>query len=251
MRQVLRTSALWAAPAAIAIGWLVVIAFCANLVQDQSGFRYGAVYLLGRYDQWLPLVGLGAAAATLAPIAQLAVPACVLVAGVLGFFLEGHLATAILTPVSRSLTYASLLSPLCCAAVGAGLAVPLGIRPWLIGPLGFIVGMTLGLLLGLDEPGHAGFLPAAVLTATLFLSTTLAIGRYFVGRPAMIASRIFGSWLIAIGVMILGSELVVNARLKPVLLPPPQVDQGPVDEGAQEVDSSKIDPHLSDPRRQP
>jgi hypothetical protein len=112
--------------------------------------------------------------------------------------------------VARHLFVLNLPGPLVCVIAGVALAVPLALQSWILPIFSAAVGILIGLGIGLAAPANElmafaagaalGSLSITAIPALLFPPIRAGWGR--------ILTRIVGSWLIAIGVMLGGMRLV-------------------------------------------
>ena len=193
----------WMAPAVLALGSLVLLAATLHPWAGRSGFEFGLLYLLSRYDQALPLVGLGLVMAQVRLRLALLCGALFAAALVLGGALESAVAAA--TAAHGDLfRYIPLLAPACCVIIGLTLVSPRVARAWLLPLVSLLVGVVLGLEINLNDPSFGGwwFAGGAVLSGAWFIATPLLLWHAFSQGWFPIAGRILGSWMIAIGVML-------------------------------------------------
>jgi hypothetical protein len=113
------------------------------------------------------------------------------------------------------------IGPAACVLVGIVLAAPRLVRFLLLPPTAIVSGATLGLVVNLNDPSveqwyYSG---GAVLAGLWLVFPPLITWRHFERPWLVIPSRIFGSWLIAIGVMLAGAQLI--PRPAPPLPPGP------------------------------
>jgi len=187
---------------------------------SRSNFEFGLLYTVTRYDQALPLVGIGIAIAQL-PRRLCLVSLIILAAGIPAGGLMSDWVLGALSEHSEFVGYLFLIAPVCCAIVGLALVMPNRIAVVLTPLAAFLSGAALGLVVSFDDPSAAAksFAAGAVLSGLWLTVPPLLLWRRF-NRPWFpIAGRIFGAWLIAIGAMLTALELI--SRPPP---PEPRVD---------------------------
>ena len=205
----MRARALWAAPAVAIAGLgallVIVLALPASDRHDvEAGFFYAAL----RFDQSLPLVGLGFLLAPAAP-REIAAYSMLLVAGLgLGGIAADRLAAAIEADFTM-IRYVFLVGPTYCVVTGLALLAPAALRTWTVPAAAMSAGAVLGLGIGGGYLGlaDAEFAAGVLLAGACAVVLPLLLLRRFAGAWHGIAGRIFGSWLVAIGLMVGALEL--------------------------------------------
>jgi hypothetical protein len=189
------------------LGALLVVAFALPTLdrhEVEAGFFYAAL----RFDQSLPLVGLGFLLAPAAP-REVAAYSILLVAGLgLGGIVADRLAVAIEADFTL-IRYVFLVGPTYCVVTGLALLAPAAARTWTVPVATMSAGTVLGLAIGGGYLGlaNAEFAAGVVLAGACAVVLPLLLLRWFEGGWHGIAGRIFGSWLVAIGLMVGGLEL--------------------------------------------
>lgn len=189
---------------------------------SSSSFAFGLHYTLGRLEQVLSLLGLGLALA-IAPPRLCLVGVALFVAGIfIGGFASDWLAAAA-SAHPGLLGFAFLLSPGSCLLVGLGLAAPRRLARWVIPPVAFVPGFVLGLVMSFTTFTVAQwwFAAGAVAAGLFFFAAPLLSLRSLRQPWFHTASRIFGSWLVAIG------ALLVAVQLVPPRTSPPEPAEAP------------------------
>ena len=191
---------------------LVLIAMVAVLIAlpaaEHRPLQAGLLDALLRFDRSLPLAGLGLLFAEASRRAMAASALLLLVAVVLGAIAGARLAVAIEEDFTL-VTYLFILGPLLCLAVGGALVAPAAVRGFALPAVAMLSGLALGVGLLAELPGALGaeyFAGAAVAMFTLVLVPVLIL--HDLRSPGLsVAARIAGSWLIAIGLMLMALEL--------------------------------------------
>ena len=169
----------------------------------------GAVYMLTRFDQSLPLVGLGFA---MAPMNRREIAATLILipAGIGLGGMMGNMLAAMIQADFDAIRFVFLIGPSFCVLIGIVLLAPIALRAWTIPPAALFSGAVLGLGIGDSYLGavHVSFAAGILLAGALLIFVPLFLAREFHGTWHRIAGRIFGSWLLAIGAMLGGVELV-------------------------------------------
>lgn len=199
----------WIAAAALLAGLAVILIAAAKLEPDRYILELGLLYVATRFEQALPLVGLGFAlggvrgrpAAASAAIFALAVP--------LGGLVANNIAAAIAGGVDLVPTLA-LFAPAVCVVTGAALAVPRRLRALLLPVAALMSGVVLGMLVNLSDPTREEtvFALGAVAGGVWLVAAPWLIRRQLEQAWLEIAGRIFGSWLVAIGVLLGALHLI-------------------------------------------
>jgi hypothetical protein len=189
------------------LGALLAVAFALPALdrhEVEAGFFYAAL----RFDQSLPLVGLGFLLAPAAP-REVAAYSILLVAGLgLGGIVADRLAAAIEADFTL-IRYVFLVGPTYCVVTGLALLAPAAARTWTVPVATMSAGTVLGLGIGGGYLGlaNAEFAAGVVLAGACAVVLPLLLLRRFEGGWHGIVGRIFGSWLVAIGLMVGGLEL--------------------------------------------
>jgi hypothetical protein len=206
----------------------------------------------------LPLLGLGCILALVHP--RLATFGALLAA--LGFWLGLHFLGTLITSIAARPAMANwvgLPGPIACVAVGLALAASGWLRYWLVPPAAMVIGAMLAIGIELADPDtdDPHFLLGAS-AASLWLIVAIAIiGRLCDRRWFRIATRILGSWLIAIGLMLGAAILLPRSKIGDAAPLPPTRLEGPVapdgDPGSPQIERSRspFAPPGLDPLRQP
>lgn len=213
MRAVATAAGKGLASAGVLLGGAALAAVLLRPAGERGLIESGVVYTIITYDLVLPLVGLGVALTSLTRRQTIAC-AIVLMYGVFIGVVGEHrlLATAALPPeLARPFTY---LGPLCCLAAGLALAPAGRLRRWLAPAATGLSGAALGFLAALHDPtvGDPRFAGGAAATGLWLVATPPAVLRWFDGPWLTIGGRILASWLVAIGLLLGASKLVLQRR---------------------------------------
>ena len=183
----------------------------------------------------LPLIGLGAAFGLLAGRAIIAALLLFGIGVVIGLVAEDRLLWA-LDSVPRAATYLFMTGPISYLAAGAALVASKRRRSIVAPVAAIIVGAMLALIIKLTDPSlhEPVFTWTPVLIAVwMVVSVSLSL-RAFRRAWFVVAGRILGSWLIAIGLLYGGVSLVPkrNLQVPPSTEPtePPDLTQSPGDD---------------------
>jgi hypothetical protein len=212
--QVLR----WIGPVFAFIGVAAIAAAWLHPVSDRSMLERGGISVILSYQRALPLLGLGSVLGLMRP-RRAALGAALAVLGLwLGFAARVWLIAAIVSGPAMAGRLA-LPGPISCLAAGLILAAPARHRSWLLPPVAIIIGAMLAIGTKLVDPSFhdPNFLRGAI-AASVWLVAAVGLTGHRLDQPWFrIATRIAGSWLIAIGLM-LGAA---------ILLPRPGIGDSP------------------------
>lgn len=161
----------------------------------------GLFYTLSRYDLWLPLIGLGLAFAQASSRFRLASIVVLLAALPLGGLAADWIAD-FSTNAIYTLGLVLALGPAGAIATGIALVLPDQWRDRMLPLAAILAGAGLGLVFDFDRQAVV-FAGAAITTGVAVVAVILAVWVLFERPWFAVAARIFGSWLIAIGAMLL------------------------------------------------
>ena len=199
----------WLGPVAVVAALAGIAAMQIHPVADRSMLERGALAVLQSYSVALPLLGLGCAMG-LARGSQAAVAAMLALIGLwLGFEYRDLLINAVISGVATRVRL-GLPGPVSCFLVGIVLAAPPRLRSWLLPPAAVVMGAMLAVDVKLVDPSfHDPDFLRGALVASAWLVGAVSLTVHLVrARWLGIAVRILGSWLIAIGLMLVVSILV-------------------------------------------
>jgi hypothetical protein len=220
----------WIGPIIGVVGLAAVAAMFLHDASHRSLFEEGVLSVVLSVDRALPIVGLGLALSVAGP-GEGASGALLFALSVFLGFASREWLYAMIAGGPAALGRFRLIGPLACLAVGVALAAPRWIRRWVLAPAAVGLGVLLALAADISDPGvhQAGF-PLGAIAAILWLVSAVALtGRRF-ARPWLgTAVRIFGSWLIAIGLLLGGVALAPRpgpGKSPPVYTPQPPGSTG-------------------------
>ena len=152
------------------------------------------LYTVTRYDQALPLLGIGFA------IAQLPLRLCIagLIVFAIGVPAGGLMSDWIAATLSQNpglVGYVFLIGPVCCVIVGIALVSAASDRACGDAAGGVLLGSALGLVVSFHDPSAAAtsFAAGAVLSGLWLTGPPLLLWRQFQRPWFPIAGRIFGA----------------------------------------------------------
>lgn len=224
-------------------------------VAERSLLEQGALAVALGYQRALPLMGVGCVLA-LSRFGAAAPGALAAILGVcLGLAARDWLVATIFSGPATASRLA-LPGPISCLAAGLMLGAAERLRSWLLLPAAVVIGAMLAIGIEIVDPSFhdPNFLRGA-LAASIWLIAAAACAARLCDRPWLrIGIRIFGSWLIAIGLLLGAATLLPRARVEEPSLPPPESpafrgqDQRPP---AGDRSPSPFAPPRFDPLRQP
>jgi hypothetical protein len=182
----------------------------------------GALSVLLGYQRALPLLGLGCVLALARPLPAVLGAALCIVGLWLGFAAREWLIAALVTGTATA-PRLGLAAPVSCLAAGLLLALTEPLRSWLLPGSAVVIGAMFGFGVKLIDPSFhdPNFLRGAV-AAAIWLVGAAALSAQLLQRSWFrVASRIAGSWLIAIGLM-LGTSILLPRHGIGELPQPPQ-----------------------------
>lgn len=220
----MRAAALtWCGPALAAAGLIAVaaVAFLPPL-RESPLTRWILTETLAP-ARVLPLIGLGAAfgligvRAFVAALVQLAIG----IAG--GLFAEDWLLW-MLDVVPRAAAHLFLTGPISYLAAGVALVCSARLRPYVAPAAAMIFGAMLGLTIKLTDPSlhEPAFTWTPVLAGLWIVAAISLTVRAFRQHWFSVFGRIFGSWLMAIGLLYGGAALVQNHEPLLQMTPTPE-----------------------------
>ncbi|MCM2291335.1 hypothetical protein NAC44_03205 [Allorhizobium sp. BGMRC 0089] len=179
-------------------------------------------------ERLLPLIGAGVIFAQV-PLQRLPFLLILMLLGGFSGFAHRDVLMQLLSPLPAAPTHFFLVGPIACIIAGVLLVLPPTLRFWpglLLMP---VLGASFALAVDLSDPSlHDRFyLPLAVTAALWVVLTAGVIAGSSAAPWTAIASRVFGSWLVAIGLLYGGAYMVS----KYTVLTPPPFEQPPAPTG--------------------
>ena len=199
----------WIGPVFVVAGLLTLGAVLLRRHTERGGLELGLLYAVSRYDQVLPLLGFGIA---LAPtsfgtrVLSLLVFAAAIPAG--GLF-AAWLSAATSNPLFP-LGYVLAIGPAGALLTGVVLIAPVVMRLWLMPFAALLCGAGLGLVVDITGASQRDwyFAAGAILAGCWILGAPVLLCRGVTRAWFPTASRIFGSWLVAIGALLAALVLI-------------------------------------------
>jgi hypothetical protein len=193
----------WAGPAFVVAGLAALVAVLRRRHAERGGLELGLLYAVSRYEQTLPLLGLGLA------LAQTTFGLCIFnllifaAAVPAGSVFAASLSAATSNPL-LPLSYVLALGPAGSIVTGLGLIAPASVRRGLLPFAALLCGAGVGLVVDItgSTPEEWRFAAGAILAGFWILIAPILVSRHRAQSWLSIAARIFGSWLIAIGALL-------------------------------------------------
>jgi hypothetical protein len=211
----------WIALAVLLAGLAGVIVAGAVPVEARGAFPHGFLYPLRRYDQALSLVALGLVLAQLRGRTLPLIAVLFAASIALGGYAANLIVEALLSGAD---IFHDLLAipPFCCVLAGLGLALP-QVRTWIGPPAAFVCGIALGMVLNFDDPTGAewAFAGGTVLSGLWLVLAPLLLWRAFERPWIAVPARIFGSWVLTIGILLGSLHLMPPPAGVPQSIEPP------------------------------
>jgi hypothetical protein len=172
-------------------------------------------------ERLLPLVGTGLLLGQM-PARHWPIAAAFLVAGLAAGLPWHESLLLLLAPLPAAPTHFFLVGPLACVLAGLLLVLPPGWRFWPSLLLMPALGASFALAVGFSDPSFhdRAYLPWAFVTTVWVLLAASLVTSALTAPWTMIATRVFGSWLLAIGALYGGAYM---ASKQTELVPPPFV----------------------------
>jgi hydrogenase/urease accessory protein HupE len=207
------------------VGLLAVAAYHGAL--ERGPFEDGLLGAVRAYERMLAVLGLGLAASRQAVSLRWSSIGAFAAGSIVGIAGESGVANSAF--VAGHLYVLTLPGPIACVIAGLALALPAAVQKWVLPVLAVISGVAIGMAVGFEAPGGTllRFAAGGVLAGlwlVLIPALLLPLAR---GAWLRILTRILGSWLIAIGIM-LGGVRVIGAKPKLEALPPPAPAAAPL-----------------------
>jgi hypothetical protein len=221
----------WLGPLIFAPGIAVVLAALLHATSNRLLFEDGLLSVLLTVDRVLPIVGLGLALAVAGAWEGVLGALLFVLSILLSFAGRDWLSTVLAGP--GTLYCFRLIEPIACVGIGVALVVPERLRRWLLPPAGVGLGVLLTIAAAINDPGYhdPGF-PLGAGVAAIWLASAVGLtGRAIVHPWLRIGARIFGSWLVAIGLLLGAAAMVPRSgtgTTPPRLTPPSSGSTGDV-----------------------
>jgi hypothetical protein len=204
----------WTGPALCALGVAASVAMIVHNAPNRTLFESGALSVVWAPYRLLPLAGLGLALG-LARFLGGAVSGLLFGLGLaLGFIEQAWLIPAIMKGSATTRPFL-LIESLACLGAGTVLVLPRWFCRWLLAPAAALMGTMTALGIVLADPSfHDPNFPRGGIVAAIWLIAAVGLTVRALDRPWLkIAARIFGSWLIAIGLMLGTAALVQRSGI--------------------------------------
>jgi hypothetical protein len=204
----------WSGPALAALGLFAIAAIAPFARADSfTGWFLRQAFAPERV---FPLLGLGIACG-LVEARSLAVTLLLFGLGIAGGFAAQDRLVALIYTALEGPTHLFLTGPIASIAVGLALVPGAGLLAWLLPIAAMLVGATLALAIFLTDPRlHDPVFTWSSLLAAFWIVAAVSLTlRAFRRAWFPICARIFGSWLVAAGLLYGGASLM------PILRPPP------------------------------
>lgn len=184
----------------------------------------GAAYVLATYALALAVAGLGVALAQTARRGT-ALGILLFAAGLVAGLAIKDPVLSLLVARPGAFEQTAFVAPAACILAGAAIALPT-IAPGIAALAGF----GAGFLIALNDPtfGETQFAAGAAAAALWLLLTPLAVLPRLDARAVRLGSRIFASWLVAIGLMLGAARYYERPPATPT---PPAALRAPADWG--------------------
>jgi hypothetical protein len=204
----------WSGPALAAFGAIAVAAIALSPSTGQSTLAWWILNSALAPVRVLPLLGLGV---LLALAERWRIFAALLIFGVsitAGFLAQDRF-VSVMAAMPQAASHEFLTGPISCLAVGFALVPSARLRPWLLPFASAIAGAMLALAIEVTDPGlHDPTIPLAGVLIALWIVAGVSLTlRAFRREWFVVAGRILGSWLIAIGLLYGGASLVPKRGL--------------------------------------
>lgn len=201
-----------------------------GIAHDYSFLELGALFTFSVYDLALAMLGLSLGAA----MAETRLDFGAIVGVFLGVllvmlsFFDPIFGVILASPLGEVLY---LIAPTAVMLTGAALWLTGRYRQWAIMLAAGVVAFSFSLFVGLDDMGVGlvDFAFGTVISALWLVLAPALLLRHFRGPWLLIPSRIVGSWLIVIGVIVLVSLYVPLPSKAPPLPDPSQPDGGVIE----------------------
>ena len=203
------------------MGALILVASAALTALADGSLDHWLLSTTLTAERLLPLVGLGLVLGQ-CPQTRLKPAILLLLAGFVGGYFGHQPLMRLLAPLPAAPTHYFLVGPMACLLTGALLALSpaMRFRPGVF--LLPVIGASLALAIRLSDPSlHDWRYPPLAMLLSVWLVFAIAGLARLVNAPwSLIAARVFGSWLLAIGALYGGAYMAAKTV---ELTPPPFV----------------------------
>jgi hypothetical protein len=203
--------------AVLVLGGIALLILQSALQPDTalSRFQWGLLQVIYTHEESLPLLAVGAALAKISFLPRLA--------GILTLalgFAGGQFVMSSLLP---------LFGPLGLMIGGIALAVPARASSWAVPVFGGIIGLIVSVIVRFNAPDGLDFLLGSAVAIGWLIAVAFTAGLAAPVDWLRIASPIVGSWLAAIGLLLVTLYLVPRPPPlpRPAVNPPADVQQTP------------------------
>jgi hypothetical protein len=222
----MRASWRWAGPALAALG-LIAIATATGMA-DRSPLARWVVSETLAPVKVLPLIALAAGFAVLEGRSR-AAAMVLFVLGIGGGLFAEDVLLRLLDKIPGALSHLFLTAPISYLAVGAALVVSARWRMFVVPPAAAVLGVMAGLSIRLADPSlHEPvytWMPV-LITLWIVVAVTLCLSAFW-HSSFLVFGRIFGSWMLAIGLLSGGASLIPKrAPSLPAVARPPAPEPG-------------------------
>jgi hypothetical protein len=204
----------WSGPALAALG--IAAMATTGLTAMRSPFAGWLLLHTLAPERMLPLIGLGLACGLVGG-RVFAVTLVLFGLGIAGGFAAENWLLATIYDLAGGPTHLFMTEPIASIAIGLALIPGAWLLPWLLPAAAIIVGAMLALAVFLADPSmHDPLFIWTPLLAAVWVVAALALTiNAFRQRWVMIFARIYGSWLVTIGLLFGGTSLELNFKPPP------------------------------------
>jgi hypothetical protein len=204
----------WAGPVLGLLGGVTIALIALQPLGSRSLVSWWIIERAISAEKALPLIAFGAALSVLSRQLFLVSIIVFLGGAALGFEIENRF-IALMAFAPDAADHLFLTAPISSIAAGLLLIAPTRARPWLAAPVASLIGMMLAVSIALTDPTMNSWMVSIVGVALglwVIVVTALSVQAFY-RSWFVIALRILGSWLLAIGLLYGGSSLVKRPAL--------------------------------------
>lgn len=216
--RVVSTARMWVGPTLAGLFGIAVVVLL-SVARESPLARWTLANALAP-ERVLPLIGLGVLFG-LVSIRALAAAFLLLALGIIAGLIAEDWLLRLLDAVPNAATHLFLTGPISYLAVGVALAAGTWPRTVLAPIAALVFGTMLGLVVRLTDPSlheQSYTWTPVLIAAWIIVAVSLTIRAFYRGW-FLVFGRIFGSWLLAIGLLYGGASLVTK-RQPPLTAPP-------------------------------